>query len=139
MGARGILPFYSRRDQAVAAENLRLLGIENLRNHCYRELSGGQQQRVLLARALTATKKLLLLDEPTAGLDPSATADFYELLAQLNRGGLTVIIVSHDLASVVKYASHILHLRKKQIFFGATADYLSSDPGKLLAGGEYAD
>ncbi|MDR0904645.1 MAG: metal ABC transporter ATP-binding protein [Oscillospiraceae bacterium] len=136
MGARGILPFYSRRDRAAADENLRLLGIESLRNRCYRELSGGQQQRVLLARALVATKKLLLLDEPTAGLDPNATADFYELVAKLNRGGLTVIIVSHDVASAVKYASHILHLRKTQLFFGTTADYLTSDTGKLFVGGE---
>ncbi|MDR0861326.1 MAG: metal ABC transporter ATP-binding protein [Oscillospiraceae bacterium] len=139
MGARGIAPFYSRRDKSVVDENLRLLGIESLRNRCYRELSGGQQQRVLLARALVATKKLLLLDEPTAGLDPTATADFYELIAKLNRGGLTVIIVSHDITSAVKYASHILHLRKKQLFFGTTADYLNSETGKLFVGGAYSD
>jgi zinc transport system ATP-binding protein len=139
MGARGILPFYSRRDRAAADENLRLLGIENLRGKCYRELSGGQQQRVLLARALVATKKLLLLDEPTSGLDPAATSDFYELISMLNRGGLTVIIVSHDVASAVKYASHILHLRKTQLFFGTTADYLSSGAGRAYVGGERDD
>jgi zinc transport system ATP-binding protein len=136
MGARGILPFYTRRDKSAADEKLRLLGIDDLRNRCYRELSGGQQQRVLLARALVSTKKLLLLDEPTAGLDPSATADFYELIEKLNRGGLTVIIVSHDVASAVKYASHILHLRKTQLFFGTTADYLRSGAGRAYTGGE---
>ncbi|MDR3120213.1 MAG: metal ABC transporter ATP-binding protein [Clostridiales bacterium] len=139
MGARGILPFYSRRDRAVAEEKLRLLNVESLRNRCYRELSGGQQQRVLLARALVATKKLLLLDEPTAGLDPTATADFYELAAKLNRGGLTVIIVSHDISCAVKYASHILHLRQKQMFFGTASDYLASDIGKSFVGGERDD
>jgi zinc transport system ATP-binding protein len=135
MGARGFLPFYSRGDKVAADEHLRLLGIEGLHNRCYRELSGGQQQRVLLARALLATKKLLLLDEPASGLDPAASSDFYELLAKLNRGGLTVIIVSHDIASAVKYASHILHLRAKQMFFGATEDYLDSDVGKMFVGG----
>jgi zinc transport system ATP-binding protein len=136
MGAKGFLPFFSKADKDAAKTNLSLLGIENLRNHCYRELSGGQQQRVLLARALVSAKKLLLLDEPTSGLDPTASADFYELIEKLNRGGLTVIIVSHDITSAVKYASHILHLRKKQLFFGSTADFLTSDAGKLLVGGE---
>ncbi|MDR0858298.1 MAG: metal ABC transporter ATP-binding protein [Oscillospiraceae bacterium] len=139
MGARGILPFYSRRDKAAADENLRFLGLESLRNRCYRELSGGQQQRVLLARALLATKKLLLLDEPTSGLDPNAAAEFYNLLEKLNRGGLTVVMVSHDITSAVKYASHILHLRKKQIFFGTTEDYLTSEAGKVFVGGENDD
>jgi zinc transport system ATP-binding protein len=136
MGAKGILPFYSRRDKAAAEENLRLLGIESLGKRCYRALSGGQQQRVLLARALAATKKLLLLDEPTAGLDPAATSDFYALLAKLNRGGLALVIVSHDIAGTAQYASHILHLQNRQLFFGTTADYLASDIGKWFAGGE---
>jgi zinc transport system ATP-binding protein len=139
MGARGILPFYSKADAAAVKTNLKLLGIENLRNRCYRELSGGQQQRVLLARALVATKKLLLLDEPTAGLDPAATLEFYNLIEKLNHEDLTIIMVSHDISSAIKYASHILRLRKKQLFFGTTADFLASDSGKMFVGGERDD
>ena len=137
LSARGILPFYSRNDKAAENENMERLGIEPLRNHCYRELSGGQQQRVLLARALCATKKVLLLDEPVAGLDPVVTQELYRLIEKVNREtGITVIMVSHDINSAVKYASHILHLKNRQAFFGTTADYLDSPVGKAFVGGE---
>ena len=140
LSARGMLPFYSRRDKAAANENIERLGIEPLRNRCYRELSGGQQQRVLLARALCATKKVLLLDEPAAGLDPVVTQEFYRLIEKVNREtGITVIMVSHDINSAVKYASHILHLKTRQAFFGTTADYLNSPVGKAFVGGERND
>jgi len=137
LSARGILPFYTKKDKAEANGNIKKLGLEELRNRCYRELSGGQQQRVLLARALCATKKLLLLDEPAAGLDPVVTQELYRLIEGINReAGITVIMVSHDIRSAVKYASHILHLRTKQAFFGTTADYLQSAAGKAFLGGE---
>ncbi|MDR1892841.1 MAG: metal ABC transporter ATP-binding protein [Oscillospiraceae bacterium] len=135
LSARGILPFYSRRDKAVAEENIMRLGVGSLRHRCYRELSGGQQQRVLLARALCSTKKVLLLDEPVSGLDPVVTQELYRLIEQINRDtGLTVIMVSHDVQSAVKYASHILHLRNTQVFFGKAEDYLQTDAGKVFAG-----
>lgn len=137
LGARGIRPFYSPRDKAIAEENIKRLDISSLRNRCYRELSGGQQQRVLLARALCATKKVLLLDEPVAGLDPLVTQELYRLIESINREtGLTVIMVSHDLQSAVKYASHILHLKNTQLFFGKTSDYLISKVGQIFIGGE---
>jgi zinc transport system ATP-binding protein len=136
LGARGILPFYSKRDKAVAEENIRRLDLGSIRNRCYRELSGGQQQRVLLARALCATRKVLLLDEPAAGLDPVVTRELYRLIETINREtGLTVIMVSHDIRSAVRYASHILHLRKTQVFFGKTEDYLKSETGKAFVDG----
>ena len=106
------------------------LGICDLENRCYRDLSGGQQQRVLLARALCATEKMLLLDEPVTGLDPHAQNDLYELIASLNKAGITIIMVSHDISSAVKYASHILHIGKKQLFFGTKDDYLKSKVGR---------
>ena len=126
----GLRPFYNRQEKALADENMKRLGITDLAGRCYRELSGGQQQRVLLARALCATGKVLLLDEPVTGLDPKAQADLYELIASLNRSGVTMIMVSHDV-SAVRYASHILHIgSKEQLFFGTRDDYLSSRLGQ---------
>ncbi len=140
LGARGLRPFYSKADKAVVEENIERLGVGELRNRCYRELSGGQQQRVLLARALCATKKLLLLDEPVAGLDPLVTQELYKLIESINREtGLTVVMVSHDVRSAVKYASHILHLSTEQVFFGKTKDYLQTKAGIGFLGGEKND
>jgi zinc transport system ATP-binding protein len=140
LSGRGILPFYSRTDKAVAEENIKRLGIEELRRKCYRELSGGQQQRVLLARALCATKKILLLDEPAAGLDPMVTQELYRIIEKINReANITIIMVSHDIQSAVKYASHILHLKNKQVFFGKTKDYVKSSAGIGFLGGEGND
>ena len=140
LSEQGIRPFYSRANKALADKNIKRLGIESLRNRCYRELSGGQQQRVLLARALCATKKILLLDEPVAGLDPVVTQELYRLIEKINRDtGITVIMVSHDINSAVKYASHILHLKNTQVFFGKTKDYVQSRVGIGFLGGERND
>lgn len=136
LNARGLRPFYSKSEKNKALFNMEKLGITSFKNRCYRELSGGQQQRVLLARALCATKKLLLLDEPVAGLDPMVTNELYHLIEQINKDGTTIIMVSHDIESAVKYASHILHLHNKPLFFGTTADYIKSDAGKRFLGGE---
>lgn len=106
--------------------------ITRLARRCYRELSGGQQQRVLLARALCATQKMLLLDEPVSGLDPKVTAEMYTLIEKLNReDGITVIMISHDVAAAVRYASHILHIGDT-VFFGTRADYPQSPQGRLF-------
>ncbi len=129
----GLRPFYSKNEKLLAHKNMRKLGICNLKKECYRFLSGGQQQRVLLARALCATQKMLLLDEPVTGLDPKASAEMYELVAKINReDGITVIMVSHDIEAAVKYASHILHLGQEPLFFGTKDDYLKSDIGSTF-------
>ena len=135
LGRCGWRPFYSRAEKALAAQNMDRLGITGLARRCYRELSGGQQQRVLLARALCATQKLLLLDEPAAGLDPKVTAGLYDLIAGLNRkDGLTILMISHDMAAAARYASRILHLGEGQtLFFGTAADYRTSPAGLLFA------
>ncbi len=101
----------------LAAENMEKMGITEFSKRCYRELSGGQQQRVLLARALCATQKMLLLDEPVSGLDPIVTEEMYRLIQQLNKDGITIIMISHDIQAAMKYASHILHIGD-QNFFG---------------------
>lgn len=138
-GKRRKLPFYTKAEKKTAQSNLRLLGVEVLKDRCYRELSGGQQQRVLLARALCAAEKILLLDEPTAALDPMATAEFYELLKRLNgERGITVLMISHDFASAKKYASHILLLGHDENFFGTTEEFLASDIAKTY-GGDHSD
>ena len=131
----GLRPFYSKAERALAARSMERLGIAPIARRCYRELSGGQQQRVLLARALCATRKLLLLDEPVAGLDPKVTAELYDLVAELNRtDGITVIMISHDIAAAVQYASHILHIGEGQrLFFGTAAAYLNSPVGQMFA------
>lgn len=128
----GIRPFYNREEKAIADKNMERLGILNLKNQSYQELSGGQQQRVLLARALCATGKVLLLDEPVSGLDPTATMDLYALIKELNRElGITVLMISHDITSAVSQASHILHLAQRPLFFGTSEEYINSDTGKL--------
>jgi len=137
LGRRGLRPFYGKEDKAAMEENMKLLDIQDLRGKCYRELSGGQQQRVLLARALCATRKLLLLDEPVAGLDPVATQELYRQIDRINREtGVTVVMVSHDVRSAVKYAGRILHLRNTQVFFGTTEDYVKSPVGMEFLKGD---
>ncbi|MCR5816280.1 MAG: ABC transporter ATP-binding protein [Ruminococcus sp.] len=127
----GFKPFYGRELKELAAQNMQRLGISDLAKRCYRELSGGQQQRVLLARALCATSKVLLLDEPVTGLDPKAQNDLYELISELNKSGITIIMVSHDVNAAVRYASHVLHMgHRRQLFFGSKEDYLQSRIGK---------
>ena len=119
----------------MAEDNMELLGIRRLAKRCYRELSGGQQQRTLLARALCAAGKILLLDEPVAGLDPKAAADMYDLIERLNKDGITIIMISHDIAASVKYASHILHIGNQSLlFFGTKTEYLNSGAGHVYAG-----
>lgn len=131
----GLRPFYNRAEKQLAVENMKKMGIEALAKRCYRELSGGQQQRVLLARALCATRKMLLLDEPVAGLDPKATAEMYRTIAALNREGITIIMISHDLSAAIAYASHVLHIGKT-LFFGSKQEYLQSDIGFAASEGD---
>ena len=130
-GQQGWRPFYTKEEKAAASANLERLGLGGFERRCYRELSGGQQQRVLLARALCATRKCLLLDEPISGLDPKAAAQMYEIIEQLHQEGITIIMISHDLGSALDYATHILHIGKT-LFFGTREDYLHSGIGRAF-------
>ncbi|MCR5834623.1 MAG: metal ABC transporter ATP-binding protein [Selenomonadaceae bacterium] len=122
LARKKFLPFYSAQDKEIAATNMERLGVQSLADRSFAELSGGQQQRVLLARALCAAKKILLLDEPVAALDPEATADMYKIISQLNQDGITIIMISHDVNEAIGRAKHVLRLGKK-IFYGTSEDY----------------
>ena len=128
-------PFYSRADRARAQENMERMGIEDLAHHSYQALSGGQQQRVLLARALCATRKLLLLDEPVTGLDPASMQDLYKTLRYLNeREGMAIIMVTHDMENALREAKHILSFDRRGCFYGTVGEFLSSPAGKRFGG-----
>jgi len=132
----GLRPFYSKEEKALAETNMERMGITDLKNDCYRNLSGGKQQRVLLARALCATRKLLLLDEPVAGLDPVVTVEMYRLIDSLNKNdNITVIMITHDIEAVVKHADKVLHIGKHS-FFGTKEEYLRSGVGQRFIAAE---
>jgi zinc transport system ATP-binding protein len=140
LSSRGIMPFYSKADRQAALDNMERLGILPLRKKSFRELSGGQQQRALLGRALCATKKALMLDEPAAGLDPLVTEEFYVTIKSLSEDmGITIIMISHDIQAAVQYASHILHLQNKQLFFGTTEDYVKTETGQMFLKGGFGN
>jgi len=135
----GLRPFYSKEQKKTAKAWMEKLGITELSGRCYRELSGGQQQRVLLCRALCAASRLLLLDEPVAGLDPKVTNEMYELIDSLNKNeGITIIMVSHDIGAAVRYTSHILHISHSDTIYATKEDYLASEQSRMfvVSGGE---
>ena len=130
IGKTGLFPFYNRAARARAKANMELLGITPLAKKSYRALSGGQQQRVLLARALCAAEEVLLLDEPTAGLDPLVTKELYATVRHLcTDHGMTVIMVSHDMAAAMQYSDRILHLGTTLRFIGTPAEYRQTPLG----------
>ena len=138
----GMRPLWRASDKKLSDEAMVRMGIDHLAGRCYRELSGGQQQRVLLARAFCATGKIILLDEPIAGLDPLAMTEMYTMIADMNREGVAVIMVSHDVSAAVSYASHILHMGKTTSFFGTTEAYLATPVGQQFSHrerGSYGD
>ena len=137
-GRCGLRPFYTKAEKKAAQENMERMAISQFARKCYRELSGGQQQRVLLARALCATRKCLLLDEPVSGLDPKVTTEMYEIIRSLHAEGITVIMISHDIHAALEYATHILHIGQ-QVFFGSREEYIRSGIGQsFLSGKEQA-
>lgn len=121
----GNRPFYNKAEKQLAMQAMEKMEIADLAKRCFRDLSGGQQQRVLLARAICATQKMFLLDEPVSALDPESTQEMYQLIKNLNDEGITIIMISHDVEGALKYASHILYISEK-IFFGTKEEYLCS-------------
>lgn len=133
----GARPFFLRRERELAQKNIDRLGLSELQKTSYRELSGGQQQRVLLARALCATEKLLLLDEPVSGLDPLVTVELYSLIRRLNHeDGVTIVMVSHDINCSVNNAGKILHMDTGVLFYGTAEEYRGTELCHRFIGGE---
>ncbi len=123
-GQKKFRPFISKSQKALAQKNMRCMGIEALARRPFSELSGGQQQRVLLARALCATDKILLLDEPISGLDPSAAAEMYNAISHLNiHHGTTIIMITHELSAVTEYATKVLHMSDTPTFYTSVNDF----------------
>ena len=140
IGATGLLPFYSRAQKAAAKANMDMLGVTPFAKKNYRALSGGQQQRVLLCRALCAAKEVLLLDEPTTGLDPLVTKELYATVKHLSsEHGMTVIMVSHDVGAALRYSDRILHLATSLRFIGTPEDYLKTPYGAAFGTEETPD
>ncbi len=121
--------YYSRSQKNEAFGNLRKMGVEDLRKKSFQELSGGQMQRVLLARALCAAGKVLLLDEPVSGLDPHTSSGLYSIVDRLNSEGMTIIMVTHDIHPALNSASHVLYLGRG-FFFGRKDEYFASETGR---------
>ena len=135
VGGTGFLPFYSRVQKAAARANMDMLGVTPFAKKNYRALSGGQQQRVLLCRALCAAGEVLLLDEPTTGLDPLVTKELYTTVKHLSvEHGMTVIMVSHDVDAAIRYSDRILHLATSLRFIGTPQDYLKTPYGAAFSG-----
>ena len=117
--------FYSKKEKDMVDDNLKLLGIYDLKNKHFADLSGGQRQKVLLARSLCATTKLLILDEPSNNLDSKSKKELYETIKELNeKHNITIIMIAHDLDHDNLIGNKILSLREDDIFFGSTEDFV---------------
>ena len=131
-GKMGIRPFYLKSEKQQAEEKMQMMGIENLQNKSCSELSGGQMQRTLFARALCAADNMLMLDEPSSGLDPVAASYMYGFAKMLSREKeITVVMVTHDIHHALHNADKILHLSVTgHHFFGSPEDYLKTELAK---------
>ncbi|MDO4526548.1 MAG: metal ABC transporter ATP-binding protein [Candidatus Saccharibacteria bacterium] len=121
----GLKPFYTNKEKQIALFNLKFLGIESLKDKNFCDLSGGQRQKVLLARSLSATSKLLILDEPSNNLDSKSKRELYKKIVTLNqKQGITIIMITHDLDHDSLLGNKILSLREDDLFFGSTKEFI---------------
>ena len=120
----GLKPFYSKEAKEKALNSLKFLGVESLKNKSFADLSGGQRQKVLLARCLSAASKLLILDEPSNNLDSKSKENFYQMISDLNKKGITIIMITHDLDHGNLIGNKILSLREDDIYFGTTEEFI---------------
>lgn len=131
----GFRPFYNKSEKEKALKLMTQLNIIDHKNKSYKDLSGGQQQKVLLARALCATDELLVMDEPTNGLDMRSIKAFYDTIYKLNQeNGITILMVTHNLDKVIEKATKIIYLKNTQVFMGSKDEFLESEYGKNYVG-----
>lgn len=123
----GLRPFYNKKEKELVNITLKELNIDNIKNKCFKELSGGQRQRVLLARAIVSGKKVLVLDEPVTGLDYNSLKDLYNLIDKLNKKGMTIIMISHDVDKMIEHATHILYIKKNSYSYLKTKDFVNNN------------
>lgn len=116
--------FYSKEDRERALNNFKLLGISKLKDKSFKDLSGGERQKVLLARSLSATSKLLILDEPSNNLDSKSKKELYKLIEDLNQKGLSIMMITHDLDHGNLIGNKILSLREDDTFFGSVESFV---------------
>lgn len=121
--------FFDKEDKRIALENMKLLDIFDLKDRAFSTLSGGQRQRVLIARALCATDDILFLDEPLTGLDPKIIKEFYQIVEQLHKEDITIVMISHDLDESVNLATKILFIGEEN-YFMSKDEFVNSPLGK---------
>ena len=132
----GPWPWARRRDRLDAHALLERLGIAPYRDQQIRGLSGGQQQRVFLARALIRNPRLLLLDEPTSGVDIKTRDDILHLLVDLNREGITVVLSTHELNAVAAHLPRVVCINRSVVADGSPADVFTTETLSRAYGGE---
>jgi zinc transport system ATP-binding protein len=129
---RGLCRWLGAEDREKARKAMGEVGVADLAARLIGDLSGGQRQRVLLAKALAGDPDLLILDEPTTGVDPESRASFYELLDHLNHDhGLTVVLVSHDTGAIASSAHRIVAVNRRIVFDGP-ADRFTAEEHTLV-------
>lgn len=120
----GHRPFYGKKERKLADDSLSLLDILDLKKKSFADLSGGQRQKVLLSRALSATRELLILDEPSNNLDFSSREEFYKIIHRLNKEeGITILMITHDLDMHAIAGNKIIAFEDQEIFVGKIEDY----------------
>ena len=122
--------FMGKAERLEAEQNMKMMRVYDLADKSYSTLSGGQMQRVLLARALCAANKILVLDEPVSGLDPAAAADMYSTIHHLNKHtGITIIMVTHDIENALRDATSVLKIGKTPTYYSSAEEYRGSLDG----------